>query len=394
MKKILISFSLLIFGLTLIGCSSVNAENITFEDDVISNFIDFNLDTFAELTNDENVVFSPISLYYVLAIAYSYSSNSAEEEVEALLGMSKTELMDQINLLNDRLPVSDDSTVFYFENTVFYDNSYVAYNTNIFEQYESIFHYELAEKDFASGEAGRRLVEKIDEGTDHFLSPTEEYFNYLKSSSLLINNTIYYNGTWRTEFSSKYTVEDKFYANDGSEQIVNMMKKLDYSAKYYESEKATAAQKYFMDGSSMIFILPDENMSITDIVNDQNEMLKLLQPNTYYTDASIMMTIPKFSFYNDLTLDDTLKNLGLNSLFSGSNFSLITNDNINVDSIRQMAKIQVDEVGVKVAASTTMNYTASLSVDKIIEFNVNRPFIYIIMSPDQIPLFFGIMYSI
>lgn len=396
MKKVLISFLFLILGLSVIGCDFVGAENIEYTDDMLSDFIDFNLNTLSEIDTDDNFLYSPLSLYYCLSIAYSYSSDVAEQEFETLYGITKDEMLNQIAALANKLPKSDDYTDFYFANTVYYDNTSGIYLPEGLEDYIQAFDYELAEVDFPSGDAGRRLIEKITEGTDGFLTPSENDFEYLKDMSLLINNTIYYRGSWRTKFSPESTEDGTFFLSDDSEQIVSMMKKLDSNSAYYESDHVTAAQKFFMDGSSMIFVLPNEGLSLSDIINNHNEMMKLIQPDTYFTHSSILMTIPKFSFYSDFKLITPLNNLGLNSIFSPSrtNFSLISNSELYVDTIQQITKIQVDEEGVKVAGSTTSGVTTSTGPVEIIEFIVDRPFIYIILSPDEIPMFFGAMYSI
>lgn len=395
MKKILTFLLFVLIGVAALGCDFVSGNDTGLSDELYQTFMDFNLNTLEKVGTEENFLYSPLSLYYSLAILYAFSSDVAEEELNTLLGMTKEDILAQIQTLTNQLPKTDEYTDFFLANTVYYDNTESVYVSDIMEEYQSVYPYELDEVDFPSGEAGRRLAEKITEGTDGFLTLTESDFDYLRDFSFLINNTIYYRGSWALPFDNEVTQDGTFYALDGSEEIVQMMNKTTFS-KYYESNQAKAAQIMFKDGSSMIFILPDENQSITELLSDSTEMMKIIQPSTYYESSHLIFSVPKFEFFSEFKLKETMKSLGLSSIFfpSRSNFSQIVDSEFFVENISQITKIQVDEEGVKVAASTTIySSTTSVTIDYI-EFNVNRPFLYVILSPDEIPMFFGGMSSI
>ncbi|MBN2876490.1 MAG: serpin family protein [Bacilli bacterium] len=391
MKKILGILLLFTLGSMLSGCTEVYAHDTEYSDEMFSSFIEFNLNTLDEVATDDNFLFSPLSLYYAMSILYSYSSGTAETELSNLFGISKDELLGQIGVLTEDLPVSDKYTDFSIANFVYYDNTYGEYIKDGLQQYKSVFPYDLEEVDFPSGDAAEKLVEKISDVTDGFLTPSADAFEYLKYLSFLINNTIYYRGTWSITYSEKYTEDDTFHSIGGTDQIVSMMTKRDNHSKYYESNKATAVQNFFKDGSSMIFILPEDHSTPLDVLNDHNEMKKLLQPDSYYEFKGVHITIPKFTFQNTISLNTCMENLGQTSIWepSTTNFSLITNLPFSIEDITQIAKIQIDEVGVKVAAATTIVGSTSAGPSEIIEFKVDRPFLYVILSPDNIPMFFG-----
>ncbi len=395
MKKLLGMLLLVLFGVTLFGCEDVYGQETVYNDETLSSFIDFNLKTVDEVATEENFLFSPLSLYYAMSILYSFSSDTAETELSELFGITKDELSDQIDILSQSLPISDEYSDFAAGNFVYYDNSANDYKEDGLMQYQSVFQYELDEIDFPSGDAARQLIERICEVTDGFLNPTEDDFEFLKDASFLINNTIYYRGTWHTVYKEDSTEDKTFHALDGTEQTVSMMTKRTSSTKYYESKKATAVQDFFKDGSSMIFILPDEGMSIKELLNNHNEMKKLLQPDMYFDFEPVEITIPKFTFEKTTPLKEPLQNLGMSSIWTPTrtNFSLISNSDFFIDDIFQMAKIQVDEVGVKVAASTTIIGATSAGPVEYIEFTVDRPFLYIVLSPENIPLFYGSIVS-
>lgn len=390
MKKILSILLLVLAGITLVGCMEIQGQETEYTDEMLDSFIDFNLKTLDVIDTDDNFLFSPLSLYYALAILYSFSSDTAESDLNELFGITKDDMLTQIEALADNLPTSDEYTDFNMGNFVYYDNSYNNYLINGLGQYESVFPYELDELDFPSGDAGKQLVEKIDEITDGFLKLPESAFDYLKLMTFLINNTVYYRGTWKIEFNESVTEEKTFHSLGGIEQMVDMMTKIDNYSNYYESEKSTAVQNFFKDGSSMIFVLPDESISITELINDHVEMRKLLQPESNFELSTVRISIPKFTYINTILLKNPLQNLGLNSIWSPSrdNFSLITDSDFFIQDISQIAKIQIDEIGVKVAATTTI-YATSSGPFEIIDFTLDRPFFYIILSPDEIPMFFG-----
>ena len=104
--------------------------------------------------------------------------------------------------------------------------------------------------------------------------------------------------------------------------------------------------------------------------------------------------MPKLNFETSAELTEYLKALGLENIFSeNADFSGITKSGINVSSILQKTKLELDEKKTKAAAVTAIfSDKCAAPVDNMIikEVNLQRPFAFLDydMSNDEI-LFMG-----
>ena len=91
-----------------------------------------------------------------------------------------------------------------------------------------------------------------------------------------------------------------------------------------------------------------------------------------------------------------LRALGMTDVFdpSAADYSPLTDaaDEIALSSAEHAARVKIDEEGVEAAAFTVM-MTGATSVieDEPIDFTVDRPFVFIITSPDNVVLFAGLV---
>jgi len=402
MKKILLAFLIVIFMFS----SPAYTQQVKAEDMSISNlfyeaYLDFSISSFQEVNKEDNLLYSPISLYYALSMMSVLSNEDTYLEFETLLGVDKATLLTQIPLLTNDILVDHEDADYWFANFLYYDNEsnigdedYV-FNESLLNQYQDIFNYELQNISFYDGAAGKMISEKINDGTNDFLDIKENDLASLLRANILFNNTIYYNGEWLIGYDESDNYEDSFYITDENLVIVEYMKKLDTRSMYYESEIGSAVKSYFKDGTSMIFVLPNEELTLDDLISNTDGFKDIIQNQDLYMYADTTLTIPKMERESKMSLVKDLKNLGLTSIFTESEetFPDLTPYPFSITDIWQASKIRVDEVGVEVAATTMSIGCAATAPQPPYTFLVDRPFIYIIMSSTDIPLFIGSVYS-
>ena len=63
--------------------------------------------------------------------------------------------------------------------------------------------------------------------------------------------------------------------------------------------------------------------------------------------------------------------------------------------MQHAARVTIDEYGCTAAAFTVMMMDAGSAMppDSVLEMNLNRPFAFVILSDDNIPLFMGTVYE-
>ena len=91
--------------------------------------------------------------------------------------------------------------------------------------------------------------------------------------------------------------------------------------------------------------------------------------------------MPRMELRCETSFNSSLKALGMSDAFANNaNFSKISNKDLLVSDIHQTTFIKVDEEGTEAAAETDEVFKCKevLIQDEPLEFNINRPFLYLI----------------
>ena len=204
---------------------------------------------------------------------------------------------------------------------------------------------------------------------------------------LLLINAIYFKGTWLEKFSKENTKNRTFQNYDNSTVEVNTMYQKYSLNLYYEDEKVQIISLPYISknlGFKMIIILPNikkysspldylkkEKINFSDIYS------KLESRN------NIHLYLPKFNYKFEGSLNDILKDLGMNLAFdeNSANFeNLCQNVETHISSIFQSTYIDVNENGTEAAAVTVIPIVGSAFVEDEYYMYVNHSFIYMIQS--------------
>jgi serpin B len=154
--------------------------------------------------------------------------------------------------------------------------------------------------------------------------------------------------------------------------------------KYYSDEKMQAVELPYGDGNfSMLILLPDISSDINDFIADISaQTWNNCLNNT--SKSKVILSMPKFTFKNEYTLNDVLMDMGMETAFSGSaDFSgMFENTDALISKVKHKTFIDVNEEGTEAAAVTSVgidvtSYPGNHTNDPII-FNVNRPFVFVI----------------
>ena len=102
---------------------------------------------------------------------------------------------------------------------------------------------------------------------------------------------------------------------------------------------------------------------------------------------------------SDLDLKPTLKGLGITSVLDpeASDFSPLTSlEPVWLDQAKQIARVQVDEQGIVAAAVTMLGLgDGAPEVDpRICVMDLDRPFLFVIRSNNDVNLFVGVVDSL
>lgn len=329
-----------------------------------------------------NIMLSPTSLNFALGILAEGAAGDTKEKLNEYLGTDKyTEYamvyLEKLNAYNkngSKLKIAD---------AVWGDDN-IALEQKFKESVSENFDSEVKNLNFSDGEAASRSInEWCNKNTEGLIPEIVTSEAISGSTGLCVTNSLYFEAGWEKAWNVSEKAET--FGNNGEETIYMTGSADDY----YENEYATAFGKNYANGLSFIGILPKKEGEFTLEGLDING---LMNSNPEYDQVSCKM--PKLNFETPAELTEYLKALGLENIFSeNADFSGITKSGINVSSILQKTKLELDEKKTKAAAVTAIfSDKCAAPVDNMIikEVNLQRPFAFLVydMSNDEI-LFMG-----
>jgi len=370
-------------------------QKLREENPIDDNFIKavnvFSYETAQELLKDktDNFNYSPLSLYYTLALAGTGSGGETQQQIFELLGVSSAEkLSTQCENLY-KLLYSDNkicklkiaNSLWLNDNTDFKD-IFVSNAADHFNAYTFSI-------DFSNKDSANIMAQWISENTNGTLAPDLEIS---PDQILSIINTIYFSDEWVNRFDKDLTQEDIFYP-EGEEVKADFMNQTFGSSEFVRGDNYTRSSLGLKGNGQMVFILPDKGVSVSDFICTKDSVQALFEDGERHS-GEVVWKIPKFEYGTEFNLSETLKTLGITNAFNfDADFSGITDDVAFISDIIQHTHIAIDEKGVEASAFTQIDYCGAVPPNGRAEMILNRPFIYGITSSNGTLIFVGVCYN-
>ncbi|MDY0387488.1 MAG: serpin family protein, partial [Methanolobus sp.] len=334
-------------------------------------------------SNDENVLFSPYSIFTAMAICYDGAEGSTKEQIsnvfyyplsKPVLEGSSKEMIDLINSDNDEYELKSANALWIREEYPVNEQ----YVSNAENYYDGI----ITSLDFINEpeKSTDTINAWVEEKTNGKIKDLLDKENIGKSvdghPKMIITNAVYFNGTWLQEFEEGS--KRPFHLSNGQEKEADMMYVID-TYNYGEDKHAQILElPYKGNDISMYVILPHEN-NIDEFESDltldyYNELKDELNSD------EVRILLPKFTFETKAELNEPLKDMGITDAFNPvmADFSGIsTGDGLSITEVIHQAYIGVNEKGTEAAAATAIESVDSLP-DYKYEFTAEHPFMFFI----------------
>jgi serpin B len=342
---------------------------------------EFALKLFSELNknDEENVFFSPYSIFSAFAIVYEGARSRTAEEIKNVFYFPDYSLL-RPNFARIYNEINKDSNEFELRtgNALWLQSDYPFLNEykSIVEKY---YGAKAANLDFKNELENSRqtinsFIEEQTKGKIKDLIPPESLDT---STKAVITSAIYFKGFWKKEFNPKNTREMDFKISPQKIVKVLMMAMEDEKFNYTETEEVQVIElPYKGDKIFMCIILPKN--SLKDIEPLTLEKLKEWKSKMKETEFSSIY-IPKFEIKKRYFLKRNLMNMGINDAFSWSaDFSGMTGKKeLFISTVVHQAYVKVDEKGTEAAAATAVGVQPLLKREKK-TFKADHPFIFLI----------------
>ena len=343
-------------------------------------------------TGERNEVYSPVSLYVALGMLTELADGETKQQVMDLLGMSDSETLRQwTKALWQQLYHDEQDSALWLGNAAFL-NENMAFHKEPLDVLAEDYYASSYQVPMGSKAADKAIAAWLNRQTNDLLADDTKAIETKESDLLRLYNTIYYKAAWQAAFFEGATKQDIFTAADGTEQRTDFMHISIEGEDVARGEGYRRASLYLKDGGRMTFYLPDEGVTVEELLQRKNILNEPLAVNDW--EVRVNWSVPKFDIHASLELNDALRALGVTDAFdvSKADFSPLTEQTAYVESVNQAARVRIDEEGVEAAAITEVKEAGAAPPRDLPEeeMNLNRPFLFAIWK-DGAPLFVGMV---
>lgn len=349
------------------------------------------------LSGEGNQVCSPANIYLALAMLAEVSGGSSRQQVLDLLGHSSLEsLRTQAKQLWNAHYLDDGQTASLLANSLWLDEEYTfkeeAVNALVEHYFASVF-----QGDLGTPEMTEQLAAWLDAQTGGLLS---EHTGKIEMDPVLtafcLASTAYFSAGWDDEFSEAATTQEVFHC-EGFDLTTDFMHQRRTNDTYYTGKDFSAVQLGLSGNHSMWLILPDEDSSPAQVLEQGDYYELITDPGSWdgQKTRTVNLSLPKFDIDCEQNLIPGLKAMGITDVFdeNAADYTPISDQTLALSSASHAARVAVDEEGVIAAAYTLMVFEATgmpMEAQEI-DFTLDRPFLFAITGTDEVPLFAGVV---
>lgn len=364
----------------------------------LTDFYGKTINAFLTDSNGENRVYSPVNLYFALAMAAEITDGNSRGEISELLGVKDIEtLRKQSELLWKSTYRDDGATTSVLANSVWLNRD-IDFKKDALEALAEKYYASSFSGDPKSEEMNTALREWLDVQTGGLLKDAAENIQLDPELIVALCSTVYFRAKWDMVFSENENDFRQFHGSKGDIEKEFMNKTFRYGP-YYYGEDFGAIYMRFAEGGGMWIILPDEGKSPDDVLKS-GEYLKLICDRENWQGSErvkVNCSLPKFDVGSELDLKKGLEGLGVRRIFDfgKADFSPLSDrGDIAVTEVKQTARVAIDEEGCTAAAYTAMIAAgAAIPPEDEVDFVVDRPFVFAVMGDCEQPLFVGSVYE-
>ena len=343
--------------------------------------------------SDENLLYSPINAYIGLAMTAELASGNSRQQLLNALGAADTDTLRQnVHCLWESVYQNDGNEICTLANSLWLDKD-LGYTQSVMEDLAYHYYTDIYQRNLSSHRTAKDIGNWIANNTGGFLKKDALQVQLPPQAILALYSTIYFQAKWQDEFNAGNNTQDIFHGTAGDITCTFMNAKL-RQMHYYWGNSFGAVALGLKNGSRMWLILPDEGKTVADVLREGEYWDAITAPyegweNTKY--MKVNLSVPKFDVSAQADLKAGLQDMGITDIFSfeTANFSEALEGPVCITGAKQSVRVAIDEKGVTAAAYIEIpGAGAAAPPEEIIDFILDRPFLFLITSGD-VPLFAG-----
>ena len=335
----------------------------------------------------DDIVCSPLSLQYALAMAVNGAKGATADEILQTLGYG-TDGIPALNaychkLLNE-LPAVDLEVVLRLADAMVVNEQFRV-QASFKEVLENQYYAAMVNMPFTDVAAVLGLVNGwASDNTNGLIKNLLQDLS--PDAAAILLNALYFKAKWTDEFEDYATQDQPFSLLDGTTKKVKMMNARRILRYVQKSGWRAVSIPYGNGRFAMQILLPDAADGIPALIQalqttDWGETALAM------TEADVILGLPRFTIESRFELIPVLRAMGMETCFKPffADFSLLFDEpeeSFYISQVIQQAKIIVDEAGTEAAAVTAIVFDKATSVgpgpETPVKFIADHPFVFLI----------------
>lgn len=348
-----------------------------------------------ELYDGQDLIFSPLSLQYALAMTANGAEGETLQEIIDFLGYGLegiAALNEYSKTMLEQLPAVDLDVTLKLTDAMLVNENFPllpAFKNKV----QGNYYAAVENMSFVNPQKVANHINEWAKGnTNGFIDKLIEAKEISPLAAAFLMNALYFKAKWAGSnhnpmFLEGATTEESFTKTGGSVKKVKMMRNMRYHG-YAEMDGFKVLALPYAGGKFFMYVLlPDKN--------DLGGLLKKLQDTPWSTvtssfkhDAEVYVKLPKFDIEEKYNLNESLQNLGIKKAFKANLAEFdsmfdVKGYNFNIDKVIQKARISVAEWGTEAAAVTVVEMAPTSAgpgglEPKRVYFYADHPFAFVI----------------
>lgn len=346
-----------------------------------------------EMYDEENLICSPLSLQYALAMTANGASGETLQEIIDFLGYGE-EGIDALNeyskILLEQLPAVDLDVNLKVTDALLVNDKFPllpSFKKTVEENYyAAVDNMDFSDPD----QIAARINKWAKTNTNGFIDKVIEPSEISDDAVAYIMNALYFKAKWAGSkyepmFREEGTRSEDFHLKNGKTVKAKMMRNTRYH-EYAEMDGYKVLVLPYASGKfNMYVLLPDEN--------DIEGMIEKLQTTSWSDiranlkqDAEVHVKLPKFNIENKYNLNEALEALGVRKAFEEGSAEfdrMFEKDGYYywISKVIQKSRIAVSEWGTEAGSVTIIEMDGAMDAGpspKQVYFYADHPFVFVI----------------
>ena len=351
----------------------------------------FAVDFYKQILDEEsgkNIFYSPASLYVAFSLLYEGAKENTAQQMAHVFGF-ESDAFARHNATAHALSSlnrDDDYATLEMANALWIADWFAPYESYL-DITRSSYLADAQTVDFEDEtDSVKRINDWAAEKTRDKIKKVIGPNTVNSDTAMVINNAIYFKGTWLIQFAEEDTKKSAFHTDATDSVNADFMNEENIFGYTHSDGAKVLKMPYKGHRLSMLVILPDD-----PDMREFEESLSAQQIQKWADNLSnqkVIVSMPKFETKTNYKLNDHLTAMGMPDAFSPSSADLTgigisPGENLFVSKATQDAYVKVNESGTEAAAVTTILVEIVSEQPQPPSFIADHPFLFVIQDDES-----------